>query len=349
MFCFSNQPGKIVTDGLNEVTEKLRNKMNKNIALGVDLGWVNQLEEMGYSWVDDSGDDIDPIEACKKMGANAVRFRIFVNPPKDAIWQKHEDETCMLGYCDAESVTKVAARARDLDMDIMLDFHYSDHFADLVIQDIPDAWKDDDDDTLTQKVYLHTVESLRLFKEAGIEPKWVQVGNEINNGMMWPKGSLKDSPVSLVRFLNAGYDAVKEIFPNCLVITHMAGIQSEELCVPFLDNFLSQGGRTDIIGFSYYPYWVQSKSNFELLCSCLCMYEKKYDKPVLIAEVGGEDSDEEESLTTIRHCVEAIRSVPNGRGLGVFYWEPEVDRRILPDHYPLGAARLVGERKLQCC
>ncbi len=321
--------------------------MNNNIALGVDLGWVSQLEQLGYRWVDDSGNDVDPIEACKNIGATAVRFRIFVNPPKDAIWQKHENETCMLGFCDTASVIKVARRALDLDLDIMIDFHYSDHFADPVIQDIPAAWKDDDNDTLTQRVYTHTAESLRLFREAGIEPRWVQVGNEINNGMMWPKGSLTEAPAALVRFLNAGYDAVKEIFPNCQVITHMAGVQSEDLCVPFLDNFFAHDGKTDIIGFSYYPYWVQSQSDPELLSKCLCMYEKKYDKPVLIAEVGAEDTDEDGSFQTICHCLKAIRSVPNDRGFGVFYWEPEVDRKILPDHYPLGAARLVGDHKLQ--
>ncbi|MCD8151699.1 MAG: arabinogalactan endo-1,4-beta-galactosidase [Clostridiales bacterium] len=317
------------------------------MALGADLGWVSQLEQMGYTWVDDDGRAIDPIQACRDMGANAVRFRIFVNPPKEAFWQKREEERCMLGFCDTQSVIDAARRVRDLGMDVMLGFHYSDHFADPEIQDIPEEWKNDDDEALTARIYTHTRESLLRFREAGIEPKWIQVGNEINNGIMWPKGSLKEAPAQLVRFLNAGYDAVKDVFPECQVITHMAGVNSEEWCVPFLDNFFANNGKTDLIGFSYYPYWMQFASDATALQGWLTMYEQRYGKPVMIVEVGAEDADEDGSRETIRHCIDAVRALPKGRGLGVFYWEPEVSREILPDHYPLGAARLLSDHTLQ--
>ncbi|MCD8324088.1 MAG: arabinogalactan endo-1,4-beta-galactosidase [Clostridiales bacterium] len=317
------------------------------IALGADLGWVSQLEQLGYTWVDDDGRTIDPVQACCDMGANAVRFRIFVNPPREAFWQKREEERCMLGFCDTQSVIDAARRVRDLGMDVMLGFHYSDHFADPEIQDIPEEWKNDDDETLTERIYTHTRESLLRFREAGIEPKWIQVGNEINNGIMWPKGSLKEAPEQLVRFLNAGYDAVKDVFPECQVITHMAGVNSEEWCVPFLDNFFANNGKTDLIGFSYYPYWMQFNSDATALQGWLTMYEQRYGKPVMIVEVGAEDADEEGSRETIRHCIDAVRALPQGRGLGVFYWEPEVSREILPDHYPLGAARLLSDHTLQ--
>ncbi|MCD8300684.1 MAG: arabinogalactan endo-1,4-beta-galactosidase [Clostridiales bacterium] len=321
--------------------------MKKDLALGVDLGWASQLEDEGYIWVDDDGDQVDPIRACKDMGANAVRLRVFVNPPKEACWMKHENERVMLGYCDIDSVVAMAKRVKALDMDIMLDVHYSDHFSDPIVQDIPEAWKDDDEDTLTEKVYGFTKEIMLAFKENGLFPRWTQVGNEINNGIMWPAGALKENPEALVRFLNAGYDAVKEIFPDSLVITHMAMINNEDWCVPFLDNFFAGGGKTDIIGFSYYPYWAGIKSDEAGLSGWLNMYEKKYGFPVMIVEVGAEDEKEDVGYETVTHCINAILSVPGDRGLGVFYWEPDAHRSAVPDHYPLGAAVPAGEKRLR--
>ncbi len=321
--------------------------MERKLALGVDLGWVSQLEALGYTWVDDAGEQVDPIKACKDMGANAVRLRVFVAPPENAYWMKHENERVMLGYCDIESVVAMSKRVQTLGMDIMLDIHYSDHFSDPIIQDIPEAWKDDDEDTLTEKVYAYTRDIMIAFSENGLFPRWAQVGNEINNGIMWPNGALKENPAALVRFLNAGYDAVKEIFPDCQVITHMAMINDESWCVPFLDNFFERNGKTDILGFSYYPFWGEFGSNEEALAGWLSMYEIKYGKPVMIVEVGAEDENEDVGYETVRHCIDAIRSLPEGLGLGVFYWEPDAHRSAVPDHYPLGAAVPAGEKKLK--
>ncbi len=319
--------------------------MGENFAYGVDLGWVGQLEKEGYAWVDDAGGRIDPIKACKDMGANAVRLRIFVNPPADAYWMKNGCERVMLGYCDADSVLAVASRAKALGMDIMLDFHYSDHFADPMVQDIPEAWTDDDEDALTQKVYAHTRDTLQKFLENDIHPRWIQVGNEINNGLMWPKGSLGEHPAALVRYLNAGYDAVKDILPDCQVVTHMAMMSREAACTAFLDNFFARGGKTDILGFSYYPYWEKFESDSEVLAGWLSMYEKKYNRPVMIVEVGAEDEREDVGYGIVRDCIKALRSL--SAGLGVFYWEPDAHRSLLPDGYPLGASVPAGEGKLR--
>ncbi len=335
--------------------------MTEKFAFGVDLGWVSQLEQLGYIWVDENGNGIDPIRACRDMGANAVRLRVFTDP-KGSFWQKSENVRCMLGFCDAHSVLETARRVKALDMDLMLDFHYSDHFADPEIQDIPEAWKDDDDRQLEERVCSHTRETLLLFRKNHIEPKWVQVGNEINFGMMWPKGHLKTAPKQLVRFLNAGYHAVKEVFPDCRVITHMAAVTNPAWCVPFLDNFFKHGGKTDILGFSWYPYWIpMQESNAKGadddtkescgrgagLGAALSLFEKKYDKPVMIVEVGGEDDREEETYRLLRDSVAAVQNVPGGRGLGVFYWEPEAPHTVLPDAYPLGAARQIDDHALQ--
>lgn len=319
----------------------------KKMIYGVDLGWVTQLEAMGYRWQNEAGEERDIIEISKELGVNAVRLRVFVNPPESAFWQKGEDEICMLGYCDAKSVLKMAKRVAEQGMKLMIDFHYSNHFADPLHQDLPREWKSDSDRQLEMRVSDHTREVLGLLTEHGIWPDWVQAGNEINNGLMWPRGSLKEAPKQLVRFLNAGYDAVKEVCPDCRVITHLAAVCDDGLCRPFLNNFFAEGGKTDILGFSYYPYWERFESDKDRLSERLREYGATYSKPVMIVETGGLDYDDEGSYKIVTDCIGAMREQENQEDRGVFYWEPEATAKILPDGYPLCAARLTGTKILR--
>lgn len=319
----------------------------KQMVYGVDLGWASQLETMGYRWLNEADEKTELLAALKEFGVNAVRLRVFVNPPKGAFWQKRRDEICMLGYCDVENVLKMAKRVKEQGMKLMVGFHYSNHFADPEHQDIPQEWRNDTDIQLERRVSEHTKEALKLFAEQGVLPDWVQVGNEVNNGLMWPRGSFKEAPGQLVRFLNVGYDAVKEVCPNCQVITHLAEVCNLKFCGAFLDNFFAEKGKTDILGFSYYPYWQKFESNKDMLCEKLKEYSKIYGKPVMIAEVGGLQCDDEGSYKIMRDCVGAMREQEGQEECGIFYWEPEAALEILPDKYPLGAAKLVGEKTLK--
>lgn len=327
--------------------------MGTNMAYGVDLGWLSQLEAKGVRWLTPEKKEVEPLAALKEMGANAVRLRIFVDPPKEAYWQKDENTVCMLGFCDARSVLAVSERVKAAGMKLMLDFHYSDHFADPEHQDIPEAWKNDDAGQLTKRVYGHTKEVMTLFAEKGIRPDWVQVGNEINPGLLLPAGSVKEHPQQMTAFLNAGYDAVKECCPACQVITHLSCGTYPEFCDPFWDVFFEHGGKTDILGVSHYPYWYAQiaahtgKKQTELLCNPLVHYAKRYHKPVMVVEVGGPETEEEETYNLLTDTVEAVSQVPDGQGLGVFYWEPEVGSALLPDRYPLGAAIALDEHTVQ--
>lgn len=321
--------------------------MKDDFVLGADLGWVSQLESCGIRWADDDGNGIDPLQAVKNMGANTVRLRVFVNPPKESFWQKKDGTICMLGFADAQSVLEMAKRAKDMDLKLMLDFHYSDHFADPQYQDIPEEWEKDDAEGLTGRVYAHTKEVLTLLTAHGIYPEWVQVGNEINLGILLPHGSLKDNPENLVTFLNAGYDAVKECCPDCEVITHVTAMYRPKWCDLFWETFFKLGGKTDIMGFSHYPYWFKVEQGMEFLLKHLMRYEKQYQKPIMICEVGGPEEDEEGTWQLLRNTIEAVRNLPDGKGRGVVYWEPEVGATLLPDKYPLGAARLLDEHTLQ--
>lgn len=107
----------------------------------------------------------------------------FAYGVEESYWQKDEDTVCMLGFCDMHSVLEVAKRVKENDMHLMPDIHYSDHFADPEHQDIPETWIQDDEEQLINHVYQHTKDALSLFTTNNIYPEWVQVGNEINNGI----------------------------------------------------------------------------------------------------------------------------------------------------------------------
>lgn len=328
----------------------MRMNMSKKIAFGVDLGWLSQLEAEGVTWVDEENRPVDPIDALVEMGADSIRLRIFVNPPKDAYWKKREDETCMLGFCDAQSVLEMSKRVKEKGLTLMLDFHYSDHFADPQFQDIPAAWKNDDNEGLKKRVYEHTKEVLTLFTQNDIYPEWVQIGNEINPGLLLPNGS-KENPEVMVSFLNAGYEAVKECCPECQVITHVAGVDKADWVAPFLEIFFTNGGKTDIMGFSHYPYWYKMMGGeaavTEDLQENLTRFAKEYKKPVMIVEVGGPENEEKETYDLLCDTIEALQNVPDDMGQGIYYWEPEIGKDFVPDQYPLGAAVKVGEKTIR--
>lgn len=320
---------------------------------GVDLGWLTQLEAAKVSWVDENGDKVDPLRYMKEMGVNGVRLRVFVNPPGDAYWSKKENERCMLGFCDIDSVVRMAKRVKTEGLSLMIDIHYSDHFADPEYQDIPEAWINEDFEGLKEKVTGHTVEVMTKLGEQGIVPDWVQVGNEINNGILRPVGSFRDNPEQLVELLNAGFDAVKKTSPDTKVITHLSGLPILDWLDGFLSTFTKMGGKTDIFGFSYYPYWYRlfkpayGKHDKRVLREALEHIVSLYQKPVMIVETGEDQTQGELAKNMLQDIMEILDELPQTDDKGVFYWEPEVGKELLPDGYALGACRLVGENTLQ--
>lgn len=321
---------------------------NSNFALGADIGWMKQLEDEGVKWLDDFGVQQDPLQILKEHGINAVRLRVFVNPPSNYYWLKDGTTWTMLGYSDKNGVIEAAQRAKALGMDVMVDFHYSDVFADPGHQYKPSAWESHNFNQLQASVYSHTLDVLTELGQYGITPKWVQVGNEINTGILHPSGSTNNFG-QLTALLNSGYDAVKDVNPSIKVITHLADGDDNSLFRWWFDQFFQNGGKTDIIGMSFYPYWA-GEPYWELVDDLeynLNDMVSRYDKEVMVVEVGGEDVSPEESYWTIKETINAVDSVPNGKGLGVFYWEPQANSSVLPDQYALGATRVVTNNTLQ--
>lgn len=283
-------------------------------AKGADVSWLPQMEATGYQFLDENGQEADVLQLLKDRGMDAVRLRIFVNP-SDNPWS---------GHCDKDATVAMALRAQKMGMRVMANFHYSDSWADPGKQNKPEAWKDLPFDELVQAVYDHTYEVVSALKNAGVTPEWVQVGNEIPGGMLWPDGHTDQWP-QLAQLLNAGYKATKAVDTNIRVIVHVDEGHNQEKFRNFYDRATELGVQYDIIGLSYYPYWVKKDwtETIDGLRQNLIDLVERYDKDVMVVEVGGEDHQVENTRDLLKATIEAVRNVPNGRGLGVFYWEPQ--------------------------
>ncbi|MFN3756218.1 MAG: arabinogalactan endo-beta-1,4-galactanase [Flavobacterium sp.] len=283
-------------------------------AKGSDVSWLPQMEATGYQFLDENGQQADVLQLLKDRGMDAVRLRIFVNPSDDP-WS---------GHCDKDATVSMALRAQKMGMQVMANFHYSDSWADPGKQNKPEAWNDMPFDELVQAVYDHTYDVVSALKNAGVTPEWVQVGNEIPSGMLWPDGHTDQWP-QLAQLLNAGYKATKAVDPNIKVIVHVDEGNNQEKFRNFYDKATELGVQYDIIGLSYYPYWVKKDwtETIDGLQKNLIDLVERYDKDVMVVEVGGEDHQVENTKELLKATLKSVRNVPNGRGLGVFYWEPQ--------------------------
>ena len=323
-------------------------------AYGADIGWLKQFEDMGYVWIDENGIQKDVLDILKSMGVNALRFRVFVNPPENAVWVKSPEDIVYLGYADEKSVLESAKRAAMKNFRIMIDFHYSDYFADPGCQLMPKAWEEHSYDRLLCDMYEHTYRVLKTLTDNGIIPEWVQIGNEINNGIMLPVGSAKEDFYKLADLLKRGYEAVKAVSPTSKVITHVAEGQDKAFCRDFFDRFLLEcGGKTDIIGLSVYPYIVTRylggdyEESIHNAVENVKALSERYEKDIMVCEIGEDEEQEEKGYRLADTMIKALKSIPNERGVGIFWWEPESNSALLPDGYAMGATRMAGEKTLQ--
>lgn len=151
----------------------------------------------------------------------------------------------------------------------------------------------------------------------------------------------------MTELLNTGYDAVKEVFPECSVVTHLACLQDRSECLPFLEAFYANGGKTDILGFSFYPYWFDAPYDVQSIREQMAYYADTYRKPIIIAEIGGKENDQDQTYEIVKNTIDAAELLPEGTVRGIFYWEPCAGADFLPDHYPLGASVTAGSMTLQ--
>ena len=281
---------------------------------GADIGWLQQMEATGFKFYDTTGMQMDCLEILKSRAINTVRLRVFVNPSDDKI----------NGHCSKKEVTMMALRTRDMGMRVMIDFHYSDSWADPGKQNKPAAWVTHSFSQLLTDLYDHTYEVLDTLKSVGVRPEWVQIGNEITWGMLWPDGSTNNW-TQLAQLLNKGYDAVKAVDSNIKVILHLDQGNDNFRFRTFFDNAKAKGVRYDIIGASYYPYWLGTDYTLTInnLGSNLADLVTRYNKDVMVVEVGGDYTKVKNTYDMLVAVINKVSAIGNSRGLGVIYWEPE--------------------------
>jgi arabinogalactan endo-1,4-beta-galactosidase len=230
------------------------------------------------------------------------------------------------GHCSKDETVAMAVRAQKWGMRVMVDFHYSDSWADPAKQKKPKDWEGHDFPTLLNDLYSYTFEVMSAFKTAGVTPEWVQVGNEIPGGLVYPEGSYTNFN-QLIQLTNKGYDAVKAVFPQAKVILHVDQGNNNSRFRWWFDNAKANGAKYDIIGLSYYPYWLEGKPDYTLsindLGSNLADMVTRYGKEVMVVEVGGEDNQVQNTYNMLVAVLKKVKEIPEGKGLGVFYWEPQ--------------------------
>lgn len=283
---------------------------------GADIGWLQQMEATGYKFYNDQGVEEDCFKILKDHGINTVRLRTWVNP----------SDNRASGHNSKDETVAMAVRAQKWGMRVMINFHYSDSWADPAKQKKPAAWVGHDFPQLLKDVYDYTFDVMQTLKRSGVTPEWVQVGNETPGGMIYPEGSTDNWP-QLAQLINQEHDAVKAVSPRSKVVLHLDQGNNIARFRGWFDKAKAHGARYDLIGLSYYPWWLPGKPDYTESIGDLAKnmndLAARYGKEVMVVEVGGEDNKPQNTYEMLVAVQRAVRAVPNGKGLGVIYWEPQ--------------------------
>lgn len=280
-----------------------------NFAKGADVSWVSQMESSNIKFYNSMGTQQDLFQILKDKGINSIRLRAWVNPAG--------------GWNNTADVVAKAIRAKDAGFRIMLDLHYSDIWADPGNQNKPAAWAGQDIAALKTSVNTYTLGVMNALKDKGITPEWVQVGNETNNGMLWEEGKASVNMKNFADLVQAGYTAVKSVSANSKVIVHLANGYDNALFRWMFDGLKANGANWDIIGMSLYPTVADWQTlNTQCLANMQDMVAR-YGKDVMVVEVGMPATEPAATKAFLTDLITKTNGVSGGKGLGVFYWEPE--------------------------
>jgi arabinogalactan endo-1,4-beta-galactosidase len=292
-------------------------------AEGADISWVTQMEKDGMKFYTADGKETECTSLMKSIGFDAIRLRVWVDP---------ED-----GWCGKEDVLVKAKRAQHLGMRIMIDFHYSDTWADPSSQKTPEAWKSFSLQELATALEAHTKEVLQLLKSNDIDVEWVQVGNETNSGMLHPLGKISNNADNFAVLANKGYDAIKSIYPEAKVIIHRSEGHKANECKWLFNHLKNSKVKYDIIGLSLYPVWWENngwcdwKPNVDACLANIKSLVATFGKPVMICEIGMPVWEPQMSKEAVQYILDKTKKIEECHG--AFYWEPQTDGVWKPSGY----------------
>lgn len=309
--------------------------------LGADISSANGMKSQGIFLKGFDGQErYELTQLMKSMGLNAVRYRVWVDP-EEVMLSSHA------GMCDKEDLLANCLMAKALDMAIMVDFHYSDTWADPSHQSIPKAWFGHDYETMKIDLFNYTVDVLNLLKDNGIEPKWVQIGNETDCGLLWNRhgdsdepeegehlGHCVQEPQQYAGFIDMGHKAVKTVFPQCKTLIHLSKGYDKDLYDWNLGVLERYGAKYDMVGMSLYPYWAAKSGRPDadgVIEDCMANIKHVYNrfgKESMIVETGYEVDEHfpgiiDESYRQFSKAIRDARDRTDNHCHGIFYWSPE--------------------------
>ena len=300
--------------------------IGQDYAIGADVSFLGQAEQQGVAFKD--GGQVQPgLQILKNHGYNWIRLRLFHTPttlPNN------------LQYTIA-----LAKQAKGLGFKFLLDYHYADDWADPGKQPLPKAWQDKSHPQLVKAVFDYTRDTIAAFRDAGVLPDMVQIGNEIINGMMWPDGKLPANWDNFAELMYAGIngvDAGRGNGPRPKIMIHIDRGADMKGTKAFFDKLNSYEIPYDVIGQSYYPWWHGSLND---LRKNLQFMATEYQKDIVVVEAAynwkpgnyiNKPAPFPESPEGQREFLDEVNRVvmetPNGRGKGVFWWEPAVQGQL---------------------
>lgn len=295
-----------------------RQAAENTFAFGADLSMLTQQTQAGKTFCNRDGARRPAMTILKEEeGMNSVRISVVVS----------STGTASLSYAKG-----LANQAKALNMNVMLTIHYVDNLKDMGSQKKPAAWNTHDADALAKDVSDHTTAVVKAIKETGVALRWVQVGYQMDEGMLWPEGKLNTGKDNFVKFFNSAYDAIKALDENIQVVLHYAeGHASATTLNNYFDGLKNAGAKWDAIGLSAYPK-VSGYTNSILARKATAnvkSLKERYEMPVLVVETGCDNSKPLESNLFLSSF---LQQLIEAGGDGLFYWEPE-----LTDDYNLGA------------
>ena len=298
---------------------------HKLSVMGADISSLKKSEDCGGVYAYEDGTQADALKILKDHGMNYARLRVWLKSPD--------------GYHGKTQLLEMAKRLKVHGIKLLVDFHYSDSWADPGKQPKPAAWEGLDFARLKKALYDHTFDICNSLKEQGTPADMVQVGNEITNGMVWPDGKNEESFDNLAALLKEGYRAVKDCSSETLVILHLDNGGNNVMYRRWFDNIIEREVPFDLIGVSYYPYW---HGTFDDLRNNLNDIAIRYDKDIIVVETAypftSEDKDNypnamkdqvtpgypftpEGQQNMLAAIMDIVRSAPNGHGLGIMWWD----------------------------
>ena len=307
--------------------------------VGYDISALERIEEAGGTFRDTDGQAGDALHILRSHGAALFRLRVFVDPNHTEVQVN-----------DLPYTRRMAARVKASGARLLLDLHYSDTWADPGRQTTPKAWAGLDIDSLELRVESYTAEVVTRLRQDGSLPDIVQVGNEIDSGMLWPLGRVggsDDTPTQwsrLTRLLQAGIRGVRDALEpgdSVRIMLHYSQGGSVSGTRWFFDHVTAAGVPFDLIGLSYYPWWHGTPAD---LRANLEDAAKRYGKDIVVVETsypwrtgGWETMVTDPSVmrwpTTpagqaqyLKDLLAVVDQVPDGHGLGVVWWYPEAVR-----------------------